>query len=75
LNISAENVGYWHKTKCHSSLDSALHKIAWYDPESLATKKTNVGQNCICKARVMSWHETGYIPTKRRKVTSAKEHF
>jgi hypothetical protein len=26
------------KTKCHSSLDSALHKIARYDPESLATK-------------------------------------
>jgi hypothetical protein len=31
-------LSYWHKTKCHSSLDSALHKIAWYDPESLATK-------------------------------------
>jgi hypothetical protein len=32
-------LSYWHKTKCHSSLDSALHKIAWYDPESLAKKK------------------------------------
>jgi hypothetical protein len=35
-------LSYWHKTKCHSSLDSALHKIAWYDPESLATKKKQV---------------------------------
>jgi hypothetical protein len=34
-------LSYWHKTKCHSSLDSALHKIAWYDLESLATKKPN----------------------------------
>jgi hypothetical protein len=32
-------LSYWHKTKCHSSLDSALHKIAWYNLESLATKK------------------------------------
>jgi hypothetical protein len=32
-------LSYWHKTKCHSSLDSALHKIAWYDPGSLATKQ------------------------------------
>jgi hypothetical protein len=38
-------LSYWHKTKCHSSLDSALHKIAWYDPESLATKKKSIGNN------------------------------
>jgi hypothetical protein len=35
-------LSYWHKTKCHSSLDSALHNIAWYDLESLATKKNIV---------------------------------
>jgi hypothetical protein len=34
-------LSYWNKTKRHSSLDSALHKIAWYDPESLATKKSD----------------------------------
>jgi hypothetical protein len=27
------------KTKCYMSLDSALHKIAWYNLESLATKE------------------------------------
>jgi hypothetical protein len=39
-------LSYWHKTKCHSSLDSALHKIAWYGLESLATttKKTIVAR-------------------------------
>jgi hypothetical protein len=33
-------------TKCHSSQDSALHKIAWYDPESSATKKEKKKEIC-----------------------------